>query len=461
MMEHSRPRSLPAPTRRRHLLALAGGLLALWMSAPQPAHALPSYARQTGEECAACHVAGFGPQLTPFGIEFKLNGYTETNGKDGHVPLSAMLVGSWTHTAKDLSEDAGPHDGTNDNLSLQEASLFVAGALSEHVGSFVQTTYSDIDRKYALDNLDVRYAQPFSLQGKEALFGVTVNNNPGVTDPFNTLGAWRFPYVSSELAPTPAASPLIDGGLEHQVLGVSAYGLYDGSFYGELGGYRSLSASTLNSLGIDDEAGKLDNLAPYWRLAYLKSRGSQAYSMGLFGMQADLLPDRVPGKSDGYTDVGVDGGLQFLGSRKHIFTLNGSYVFEDQSLDATYADGGAENRSNSLRRFDLAASYFYDQTYGFTASLFDIRGDRDHLLYAPEPDSGSRTGSPDSSGLTLQADWTPFGREDSWGAPWANLRLGLQYTMYDQFNGASNNYDGYGRNAGDNDTLFAFLWAAF
>ena len=60
----------------------------------------------------------------------------------------------------------------------------------------------------------------------------------------------------------------------------------------------------------------------------------------------------------------------------------------------------------------------------------------------------------------MQADWTPFGTADSWNAPWANMRLGLQYTIYDKFNGASNNYDGFGRNARDNNTLFMFLWAA-
>jgi len=32
------------------------------------------------------------------------------------------------------------------------------------------------------------------------------------------------------------------------------------------------------------------------------------------------------------------------------------------------------------------------------------------------------------------------------------MRVGLQYTGYSKFNGASSNYDGFGRNASDNDT---------
>ena len=41
------------------------------------------------------------------------------------------------------------------------------------------------------------------------------------------------------------------------------------------------------------------------------------------------------------------------------------------------------------------------------------------------------------------------------------VRVGVQYTMFNRFNGASNNYDGFGRNARDNDTLFVYVWTAF
>jgi hypothetical protein len=34
-------------------------------------------------------------------------------------------------------------------------------------------------------------------------------------------------------------------------------------------------------------------------------------------------------------------------------------------------------------------------------------------------------------------------------------------TIYTQFNGGFKNYDGAGRNAGDNNTLFLFAWLAF
>ena len=46
---------------------------------PKPAAAVPSFARQTGMACAACHTVF--PELTPFGREFKLNGYVLDNIK--------------------------------------------------------------------------------------------------------------------------------------------------------------------------------------------------------------------------------------------------------------------------------------------------------------------------------------------------------------------------------------------
>jgi len=63
-------------------------------------------------------------------------------------------------------------------------------------------------------------------------------------------------------------------------------------------------------------------------------------------------------------------------------------------------------------------------------------------------------------GTVFQADYTPFGKEDSWPRPFANLRVGLQYTVYTRYDGATTNYDGTGRNASDNNTLYLFVWMA-
>lgn len=80
-------------------------------------YAVPSFARQTGLACSACHYQFLA--LTPFGRQFKLNGYTLTNqtviseqdpsngGRLGLSPfsmLSAMLTASVTQTKDGLPD---------------------------------------------------------------------------------------------------------------------------------------------------------------------------------------------------------------------------------------------------------------------------------------------------------------------------------------------------------------------
>jgi hypothetical protein len=67
-------------------------------------------------------------------------------------------------------------------------------------------------------------------------------------------------------------------------------------------------------------------------------------------------------------------------------------------------------------------------------------------------------GNPDTTGTNLQVDYAPFGKADSWGRPFANAMVGLQYTMYDKHSGASSNSNVAGRSVSDNNTLF--LWMA-
>src|SRR5438876_5603631 len=68
------------------------------ISAGTPALAVPSFATQTGQPCAACHIGAFGPQLTPYGRDFKLHGYTASAGQDHGLPLAFTTQSSFTHT---------------------------------------------------------------------------------------------------------------------------------------------------------------------------------------------------------------------------------------------------------------------------------------------------------------------------------------------------------------------------
>jgi hypothetical protein len=437
----------------------AAVLAALTLAAP--AHAVPSFARQTGEPCSACHVGAYGPQLTPYGIKFKLGGYTDTDGKGTKIPLSGMVAGGYTRTQK--AQDAPPAPGTktNNNLTMDEASVFLAGRATDHLGGFMQITYDGIGRQTSIDQTDLRGVFTADLFGKETIFGLSLNNNPGVQDPFNTMPVWSFPYIGSGVGfGTGDAATLINGGLGQQVGGLSAYAFWNSMVYAELGTYRTLSQWSQRQLGLDVAAdpGRLGGNTLYWRLALFRDLHKQAFSAGLFGLNADLQPDRLSGgPNNRYRDIGIDASYQLLGTRKHIATVSGSYIHETQTRNALIASGGADNLKGSLNEYKLAASYYYDHTYGLTVSRFASSGSRDATLYG----GFGNGGSPGTSGYVLQADWTPFGKESSWGSPWANLRLGLQYTWYGKFNGARKNYDGAGRNASDNNTLFLLAWLSF
>ena len=439
---------------------LAGAAAMVAVLCAGQAHALPSFARQTGMDCAGCHIGAFGPQLTPHGRRFKLGGYTDGDGKF-HVPLSAMAVGSWTHTAEDQAGGAGPHAGPNNNAAVDEVSAFLAGKIAGPVGAFVQVTYDGNEHHVALDNADIRAAFTTEWAGKDLILGLDFNNNPTVQDVFNTTPSWGFPYTSSALAPSGMAGTLINGGAEMQVGGASVYGYWDNLIYAEAGVYSRLSSGFLHDVGIGRET-VVKGTAPYWRLALTHEWNRQAASIGTFGMIANVYPDDLHlSGSDKYTDMGFDATYQWLGTRKDIISANVSYVHEKQNRTGSFALGLASNPKDSLNEFKANVSWYHDKTYGLTAGVFGTTGSADPLLYPVEDIGGSRLGVPDTRGYVLQADWTPFGKEDSFLSPWANLRLGIQYTGYTKFNGASQNYDGAGRKASDNNSVFLFSWIAF
>jgi len=422
------------------------------------AHALPSYARQTGQECAACH-NGF-PELTPYGRLFKMNGYTFTSGQSDLPPLAAMVIPSYTHFNQG-QPGANPGFGPNDNFMVQTASLFYGGAIAPHVGAFIQGTYDNVPNKIHWDNTDIRYAQSANVYGDEVVYGVSLSNNPTVTDPWNSTPAWSFPFVSTALSPVvgPAVTgTLIEGGFAQQVLGATAYGYWNRLVYFEAGGYGTLTRNMQTNLGIDPTGtSSAKGVIPYWRLGVEPKWGRNSWEVGTFGLYANLSPGRVTGFGTDHTvDVGIDTQYQWLGDRDS-FSLQSSYVNENQSLSSSFAQGASTNSHNNLHSFKGKVSYWRDQTYGATIGYFHVDGSGDPLLFS----SVSATNSPNTHGWIGEVDYVPFahGGPSLW--PWFNLKLGLQYVYYQQVNGGTDNFDGAGHNASDNNTLFLFAWLAF
>lgn len=432
----------------------------------RPAAAVPAFAQQTGRNCAACHVGGFGPQLTPFGREFKIGGYTLRLQKS--IPVSAMAVASYVHTKRAQEEPPTEDSKRNNNISFDQGSVFLAGGVGSHVGGFAQFTYSGADEAWSWDNLDLRAVNTGKIGGKDLVYGLSLNNNPTIDDPWNTLAGWGYPYTGSDFAPGPDFAPLADGGLAQEVLGVTAYAWLDSKFYLEAGGYGTPSHGTLHFLGADpDNPGKIHGVAPYGRAAFQTNLGGGTFEVGAFALKAALFPgrDRSSGTSDRYTDLGVDTSW-IKPLKSDTLTFNARYTHEKQSLDATcllgMADGSIDQgplsacANNSLNEIRADASYYWHNKIGVTVSPFDITGSSNPFIYA-----GDRTLKPNSSGVEFQVDGTPWGNGNSPLGPRFNMRVGVQYTVYGRFDGARNNFDGTGRNASDNNTLRVFTWVAF
>src|SRR6202047_1520741 len=372
--------------------AIAAIALLVVLTEPK-ARAVPSYSRQTGLSCATCHFAP--PELTPFGRKFKLDGYTfatkptvKDAAKDHKsglelleaFPLSVLFDTSFTATQK-------PQPGTqNGNFEFpQAASLFLAGSWGSNVGSFLQVTYDTQGDHFTWDNTDIRYARPNgNLFGKNFTWGVDFNNNPTVEDLWNSTPAWGFPWVSSDVAPTPAAAALINGSLAQDVAGFGGYAMWNEHLYFAGTIYRSEHiGGTQPNPGVGFNF-NIQGVAPYWRLAYETSTTNNNFEIGTYGMHMKSTPNAVTGLNDGFTDWAV--AFQYDRTipqfKNDVLSIRGNYIRENSSLLATFAAGGAAQIGHHLNTAQANVEYHFGTKLSGTAGLFNLTGTRASLSFA-------------------------------------------------------------------------------
>jgi hypothetical protein len=521
----------------RAFFSVISGIVFIAVSAlglSQPARALPSFARQTGQPCGTCHTDY--PGLTPYGRLFKLNGYTAgggkfrttlfqtqngatsalaayakktdagknsdwgSNGQSGTSniwvpPISMMTIVGYTHTQKDQAMLSPYH--ANDNGVVSPLSFFYGGAITDNIGMFAQVTYNNappggsaIDPttgapvpptdpcwncEWTWDNTDIRFANTGTLGNMDIIYGIAANNNPTVQDPWNTTPAWGFPYSGSNVAPGPATATLIDGTYAQYVGGIGGYAFINNLLYLELTGYRRVDFKTLPKLGVDPFGvpGLFSGVAPYWRVAFEPHWGNHWLEFGAFGMSAQVHPwtgadsfgdgtgmllNQVFPQSNRYNDIAFDTQYQFQGGN-YWLTLRGTYIHEKQKLDAYFNNGLSSNPSDTLDTWKAYASLAYgnDNRIVLTGQYFNTKGSADPILYAGnvsqfDPSATPPT-IPDSNGYIFELAYIPFISSQSPVWPWANMRVGLQYTYYNKFDGQSNF-------AHNNNTLFLYAWFA-
>jgi hypothetical protein len=425
------------------------------------AYAVASYSRQTGLSCTACHTTF--PELTSVGRDFKLNGYTTTaedtiseTGTNKYAPLSLLKTFPLSASVHADVTATGKRQPASQNptAEFQALNLYLAGQITPHFGTFLQISYESDTDHFSLDSSDVRYANETKLAGKSLIWGFDVNNNPTYEDVWNSVPAQSFPFDAApgDAGFAPAATTLIDGALATQVIGGGPYAMWNNHLYGTVALYRS---QHIGAPQPDTGAGNVINIneaAPYWRLAWQQNAGKDNYfEVGTYGLYVSSHPNSVSGPTDSYVDLAADATYEHTLPNHDLITVHSTFIYERSDLPASVGQGLASQPRHELKTYRLDVNYHWGSRVTLTAGPFITWGTSDNLLYAPGAVTGFSNGSPNNTGYIVQAAY--------W--PWQNFEVGAQYRGFTQFNGAGSNYDGAGRNASDNNTLYVFAWVNF
>jgi hypothetical protein len=457
------------------IVLLAGHVL------PLPARAIPVFARQVQQNCVACHVGGQYPELTPYGRYFKLTGYTQGIKQvtdDGWAVPIAMSMQAGANRMKNNVADGNPAappgteiDARNGRFSPDQASIYTGGRIADNVGLFAQYTFAwdqgnSNHGTFGADNVDLRYADHLTGDGQDLIWGLSLNNNPGLTDVFNSSPAWSYPfqYSASGSATQPPVQTAIEGFYGGGTArGINAYVYLNKSYYAEFGSYTAASGvSKILTLTTDSGAPNhngtvdLQGANPYVRLAYTTEWGHSNLMLGAFGMRSKIGDGSGSGLSTRYDDRGVDAQYQYI-SDPHVISTQLRYTSEKIGDPYSLEYSGTSAR---LRSIYAKAMYVYRAKYGAALAYWSVQGGADphyadtsggaNLFICTDPPA-CNTGSPNTKAWIPGIFWQPL----------QNLRITVYKTFFTQFLGGGSNYDGFGRKASDNNSSYLYVWLDF
>jgi hypothetical protein len=446
-----------------------------------PARAIPVFARQTQQNCVACHVGGQYPELTPYGRYFKLTGYTQgvkQSSDDGiAIPIAFSIQFGVNRMANNVANanpaatEGAPIDPRNGKLALDQASVYSGGRISDNVGIFAQYTFAwdqgnSRSGTFGADNVDLRYADHLILGKTDLILGLALNNNPGLTDVFNSSPAWSYPFQYS--ASGSATAPPVQTALEGlygggTARGINGYVYVDKAWYGELGFYTKSSGITNFLTYTSDPNATAHNGSvpllgsnPYYRLAYTTEWGPSNLMVGAFGMRSKVGDGSGNGLATVYNDRGIDAQYQYI-SAPHVISTQFRYTRETSSdpSNLVYA-----NSSANLRSIYAKAMYVYRAKYGAALAYWSEQGSAD-AAYADAAGNANFFSCLDSPACTTGSPNTRVWIPGVFWQPLQNVRLTLYKTYFTQFMGTGHNYDGSGRKASDNNSTYLYAWIDF
>jgi hypothetical protein len=256
---------------------------------------------------------------------------------------------------------------------------------------------------------------------------------------------------------------MLDGGVSGigtgQVGGATFYAMVNRLLYVEAGAYGSFSRNFMIGTGNYANWGnpplnRIDGGAPYWRIAMQKDWDGHYFELGHYGMTANVFPNGQHGiGTDNYSDLALDATYQYLGNLDHIAELKTTYIRENRDLTASANLGNVLNRANYVNTFKINGSYTFAQTYS-VALGYNKTWARTDTVHDAENGAVLPGGNNGGEYFTAELSYVPFGKTYTPLSSLLNLKLGLQYIGYTQFDGSQ-------VQVGNNNTFLLFGWLAF
>jgi len=206
--------------RAAKLFAYSVVVLAVLLIDCRPASAIPAFARKYGLPCSSCHEAW--PKLSPFGQQFKDNGYQLGNDRDAPIfqqaaywPIALRITPNWHLERQDNTIVDGPN-GQNTALATVTThgfdytgmDMLTAGTLAKNF-SFLLVPSSDETGAFHFESANVRFDNLFGSSwfnikvGKFELDNLlsekrilTLSNNGGYYQNYH-FQPWLAPGVAS------------------------------------------------------------------------------------------------------------------------------------------------------------------------------------------------------------------------------------------------------------------------
>jgi len=153
--------------RRFATLGYVVSVLVLVLSACSPASAIPAFARKYGMPCSACHEAW--PKLSPFGQQFKDNGYQLGNDRDAPIfqqaaywPIAFRITPNWHMERNENTVVDGAGESqvlatvTTRGFDYTGMDILTAGTLAKNF-SFLLVPSSDETGAFHFESVNVRF----------------------------------------------------------------------------------------------------------------------------------------------------------------------------------------------------------------------------------------------------------------------------------------------------------------